>query len=125
MSAKIDKTIEGMIVEIGPIESYGLRSQLVVIEESESDTKHPECAAITFFDKSLPFVAKCNQGDIVKAYFNVKAKNRSARWFNNLYGWKIELLASGRSVGEPSDQPQARQEKQDHAPTEIEENLPF
>jgi Domain of unknown function (DUF3127) len=79
------------------IGAQGLEKQSVVLEES-NDKQYKDSIMMDFFGEKCGLIAELGVGDVVKMYFNPRAKEYNARWYNSINGWKVEVIQKGNGA---------------------------
>jgi single-strand DNA-binding protein len=98
--------------------SQGLAKQSLVLEES-NDKQYKDSIMVEFFGEKCGLIAEIKAGDIVKIFFNPRAKEYNGRWFNSINGWKIEVVQKGSGSSAPSNN------AAEPVPYDENEDLPF
>jgi len=83
------------------------REMVVVVE----DGRYPQEIALEFVQDKIDLINELQPGQEVKVTFDIRGREYKGRYFNNLQGWRVDVLdaageggsSGGASYPEPSD----------------------
>ena len=92
----------------------------VTLAIQEKVEQYPCGAVVTYFVKEIcKNVKYVNEGDVVKATFNMKMAEYDDKYYTNCQGWKIEIISKAAPMSIP------KPEQIQTTETTEEDDLPF
>jgi len=76
------------------------KREMVVIVE---DGKYPQEINLEFVQDKVALIESLQPGQEVTVTFDIRGREYNGRYFNNLQGWKVEVL--GDRAGTPDENP--------------------
>lgn len=82
----------GKIIFKGTPETFGENStqKLYIVLEEVTDREYKSSIAVEFYNDKIALIEPYNQGDVVKAFLNPRAREYNGRRYNGISCWKIE-----------------------------------
>ena len=82
----------GKIIYKWAPETFGENStqKLYVVLEEVTDREFKSSIAIEFYNDKIQLIEQYNQGDVVKAFLNPRAREYNGRRYNGISCWKLE-----------------------------------
>ena len=75
------------------------REMVVVVE----DGKYPQEIALEFVQDKIALIDDLQPGQTVKVSFDIRGREYKGRYFNNLQGWRVEVLDGDGTGGNDGD----------------------
>lgn len=75
------------------------REMVVVVE----DGKYPQEIALEFVQDKIALLDNLQPGQDVKVSFDIRGREYKGRYFNNLQGWRIEVLGGDGGADNNAD----------------------
>lgn len=93
----------------------------------ESEEKYPKRMCFGAWNDKINELSIC-QGESLKVFFNVDAREWQGRWFNEISAWKVErgtVMASNPQSGQVCQNNNGGLKSAENAPVGVEGDLPF
>lgn len=87
--------LEGVVKVINDPQTFGggfTKREIVLTVE---DGKYPQDIVFEFHADKISKLDAVGSGDKIKINFGIRGKEYNGRYFNNLVGWKIDMLEAG------------------------------
>lgn len=88
-----------LIQEPKTFDSGFTKREIVVVVE---DGKYPQEIALEFVQDKIALLDDLQPGQTVKVSFDIRGREYKGRYFNNLQGWRVEVLDDDSSGGDGS-----------------------
>ena len=85
----------GKIIFKGTKEMVGQNGteKLTVVLEEISDREYKSSIAVEFYKDKIGLIEQHNEGAVVKAYLNPRAREYNGRRYNSIACWKLEMVS--------------------------------
>lgn len=97
----------GKIIYKWAPETFGENStqKLYVVLEEVTDREFKSSIAIEFYNDKIQLIEQYNQGDVVKAFLNPRAREYNGRRYNGISCWKLEGQNGSTGSSAPTSAP--------------------
>lgn len=94
----------GKIIFKSAPETFGENNtqKLFVVLEEITDREYKASIAIEFYNDKIALIEPYNQGSVVKAFLNPRAREYNGRRYNGISCWKVEAQNGSAAAPAPS-----------------------
>ena len=94
----------------------GMKKQSIIVEEV-NDQEYKNSLAIDFFGEKCDKLDNLSRWQIVRVFYNPRAKEYNGKWYNGIAWWKVELSSQWGQ--------QSQTQKAEEQAADDNEDLPF